>query len=143
MISSIHLTDHLRLIWPQRRFVTSLNADGTSVVFEDGQPMPTDDELAATQDRAIALLQAEREAADLPPPISRRQMHLWLLDNGLLEAVPSLISNLPDPAQTRARIEWETATEFAVTHPLVATFAGHLGFGKDALHAAWRAAAVL
>lgn len=142
-MTSISLTDHLRLIWPHRRFVAAESRHGTSVVFEDGQSMPTDDELAATKDRAIALLQAEREAADLPPPISRRQMHLWLLDNSLLEAVPNLIANLPDPAQTRARIEWETATEFAVTHPLVAAFAERLGFGKDALHAAWRSAAVL
>lgn len=50
--------DHLRLVWPSRPFVFT---DGQAI-FDDGLPPPTEAELDATFDQAMALWQAEQAA---------------------------------------------------------------------------------
>jgi hypothetical protein len=67
----MNLADHIRLIWPNRRFTLC----GDALTFEDGQPAPTEAELAATLAQAEELLEAEQQA----PNPTNRQLILWLL----------------------------------------------------------------
>ena len=68
----------------------------------------------------------------LPPPpppaaVTRRQLRLWLIRNGFtLAQVEALIDALPEPQRAEARIEWEDATQFERSHPLLRQLAGAL-----------------
>lgn len=89
---------------------------------------------------------AELENAVLPPPppVTRRQLKRWLLAQGLLAQVPALIAAITDDnARAEAQIDWEDASVFEVTNPLVVNFATALGLDNEQLHAAWREAALI
>ena len=68
----------------------------------------------------------------LPPPpppaaITRRQLRLWLVRNGFaLAQVEARIDALPEPQRTEARIEWQDATQYERSHPLLRQLAGAL-----------------
>ena len=90
----------------------------------------------------------------LPPPpppaaVTRRQLRLWLVRNGItLAQVEAVIDALPEPQRTEARIEWQDATQFERGHPLLRQLAGQLlkTGGKEldtALDEAFRQAAAL
>lgn len=79
-----------------------------------------------------------------PPPVTRRQLKRWLLAQGLLAQVPALIAAITDDnARAEAEIDWEDASVFEVTNPLVVNFATALGLDNEQLHAAWREAALI
>ena len=64
-----------------------------------------------------------------PPPaaVTRRQLRLWLVRNGYtLAQVETLIDALPEPQRTEARIEWQDATQYERSHPLLRQLAGAL-----------------
>ena len=90
----------------------------------------------------------------LPPPpppaaVTRRQLRLWLVRNGItLAQVEALIDALPELQRTEARIEWQDATQYERGHPLLRQLAGQLlkKEGKEldaALDEAFRQAAAL
>lgn len=134
------LSDHLRLVWPMRPFVMR----GDSITFDDGLPAPSADELAATQAQALELWQAEQLRHSAPPPVTRRQLKVWLHGQGLLTQVPALIAAISDvDARALAQIDWDEAAVFDVTHPLVVSFATALGLSTEQLHAAWREAGAI
>ena len=67
--------------------------------------------------------------APLPAPnaVTRRQLRLWLVRNGYtLAQVEALIEALPEPQRTEARIEWQDATQYERSHPLLRQLAGAL-----------------
>lgn len=80
----------------------------------------------------------------VPASITARQLRLWLVRNGVtLAAVEAAIGAMDEPAQTEARIEWEYATQFERTHPLLRGLAAAvLGLDHGALDAALDAAFV-
>lgn len=134
---SISPADIVRLVWPSRPF----SWDGSTFVFDDGQPAPSDEDMQAAEAQALVLLAAE-QAAQPPPPVTRRQLKRWLHSRGLLEAVPQLISSIADAdARALAQIDWEDASTFDADNPLVLTFAAALGMTRQQLHAAWIEAA--
>jgi len=72
-----------------------------------------------------------RPEPQAPPPapraITRRQLRLWLVRNGItLAQVEALIDALPEPQRTEARIEWQDATQYERGHPLLRQLAGQL-----------------
>lgn len=127
----MQLTDHLRLIWPQRPHIAQ---DGV-IVFDDGLAAPTPDELDATRTLALALY--EHEQASSLPPITARQLRLWLAGAGILIAVEGLIAGLPEPQRTMAGIEWEFSLTYERAHPLVIQLGASLGLTSQELDTAW------
>lgn len=129
--------DHLRLIWPQRPFVSI----GEDIVFDDGQPMPTEAELNETEALAQQLWLAETEQP--LPPITARQLRLWLAGAGILGQVDGLIAAMPEPQKTLVGIEWEYGTIYERTHPPVIQLGTAIGLTPADLDSAWRAASEL
>lgn len=81
---------------------------------------------------------------EMPPPtLTRRQLRLGLLSLGAtVTQVETAISALPDAtAREEALIEWQDASSYLRSHPLVAQIAGALGFTAEQIDAAWAAAA--
>lgn len=76
------------------------------------------------------------------PKLSARQFRIGLVRGGFTIAqVSGAIEAMPDgPAKEEARIEWEYATEFTRTHPLIASVAAALGLDDDEIDALWNAA---
>ena len=85
----------------------------------------------------------------VPNAVTRRQLRLWLVRHGYtLAQVEALIDALPEPQRTEARIEWQDATQYERSYPLLRQLAGQLlkKEGKEldaALDEAFRQAAAL
>jgi hypothetical protein len=79
------------------------------------------------------------------PSLSARQLRLGLLGNGFtLPQVAAVIEAMPDgPDKDTAQIEWEYATTFNRTHPLIAAVGGSLGLSDEQIDEMWAAAADL
>lgn len=79
--------------------------------------------------------------APMPSPliaVTRRQALRALLEAGLLDGIEAAIAAMPEPQQSRARIDWESAAEFRRDFPLLLTLASVLGLSEadvDALFA--------
>ena len=105
------------------------------------------------QRAARAFLDQNGDEAALPyvapsptfPPLSPRQLRLMILQIGLTDAdVEAQIAAIPDPTErAAASIEWQWATRYDRTHPLVATLATALEFTDAELDALWAYAADL
>ncbi|CCE94655.1 conserved hypothetical protein [Sinorhizobium fredii HH103] len=76
------------------------------------------------------------------PPLSARQLRLGLVAGGFtLAQVSAVIDAMPEGAEKEtARIEWEYATTFNRTHPLIASVGGALGLTDEQIDAMWTAA---
>jgi hypothetical protein len=135
------LAAHLRLIWPNRRFTLC----GDALTFEDGQPAPTEAELAATLTQAQALLAAEQATPPPPiPDITQRQFRLWLIENGKLDAAKAIINGMPSGKdKAKAQTEWEYASIIKRTHPLTSAIGQALGMSDAQLDQAFRDASEL
>jgi hypothetical protein len=85
-----------------------------------------------------------------PPPappvvtsVTMRQARLALLDAGKLSSVQPAINSLPDPAKTRAQIEWDYSNEVHRNEPFVLTLGAALGLDTAGLDALFAHAAML
>lgn len=78
-------------------------------------------------------------------PLTARQFRLGLLNAGISPTVvTATIGGMPaGPDKDKAQIEWEYATTFNRTHPLIATVGGALGLTEDQIDVMWLAAANL
>jgi hypothetical protein len=89
----------------------------------------------------------EASAAALPPiaGITQRQLALWLLRNGVTEAmVEAAIAQIPDEMQrAEALIEWRKSNLYERNHPFVEMVGAMLGFTPAQMDAGWREAATL
>lgn len=62
------------------------------------------------------------------PTLSSRQIRLWLLSQEIaLSAVDAAIALLPEPQRSIARVEWEYATTFERSNPLIDQVGAALG----------------
>jgi hypothetical protein len=87
---------------------------------------------------ALAAGYTYRVVVNTPSPVTRRQLKRWLFNQGLLEQVPVLIAGISDETErAEAQIDWEDASVFEVTNPLVINFANALGMTNEELHNAW------
>lgn len=81
----------------------------------------------------------------LTPTLTRRQLRLGLLANGITTAqVEGVIAAIPDPVDREvAQIEWADATSYERSHPLVDQIGVALGLSPEQIDAMWLAAASL
>ena len=79
------------------------------------------------------------------PSCTQRQIRLWLLSKGVTDAtVRAIIAQIPDAiAKEEALIEYEYATVYLRTHPLIESLGAVMGFTSDQLDAAFREASQL
>lgn len=78
-------------------------------------------------------------------PLTARQFRLGLIEGGVsLDRVTAVIDALPAGAdRAKAKVEWEYATTFNRTHPLIATVGAALGLSDVQIDAMWQAAVSL
>lgn len=69
----------------------------------------------------------------IPQEVTMRQARLALLDTGLLSNVQTAINGLPEPAKTKAQIEWDYSNALQRSNSFVATLGGALGLDSEAL----------
>ena len=69
----------------------------------------------------------------VPQEVTMRQARLALLDAELLGNVQAAINSLPEPAKTKAQIEWDYSNALQRSNPFVATLGGALGLDSEAL----------
>lgn len=72
-------------------------------------------------------------------PLTSRQLRLGLVQNGIsLASVEATINAIPDTTTRElAKIEWEYATSFSRTHPLIDQIAGALGLTEEQVNDMW------
>ncbi|SDJ19129.1 hypothetical protein SAMN05428983_0562 [Agrobacterium fabrum] len=74
-----------------------------------------------------------------PPPITKRQLRLTLVRNGIsLASVDAAIASMPDGlAKEEAQIEWADASSFNRNHPTLLLIAAALGLTEAQVDAMW------
>lgn len=79
------------------------------------------------------------EARAQLPPISRRQLRLTLVRNGIaLDLVAALIEAMPDGLpKEEVRIEWDDAATFQRLHPTLILIGDKLGMTPDQVDRLW------
>ena len=79
------------------------------------------------------------------PPLTARQIRLGLVTNGIsLSQVEAAIADIEDPqSKAIAEIEWEYASQFLRTHPLIEQIGAALGLTPEQIDAMWEAASHL
>ena len=71
--------------------------------------------------------------AIVPQEVTMRQARLALLDAELLANVQTAINSLPEPAKTKAQIEWDYSNALQRGNSFVSTLGGALGLDNEAL----------
>lgn len=87
---------------------------------------------------------APYEPPVLPPPaITRRQLRLWLVRNGVttLQVETVIAAIQPDQAREEAWIEWQDASSYERANPLVVQVGQALGLTDAQMDDAFREAA--
>lgn len=76
------------------------------------------------------------------PPLTARQFRLGLVGNGIsLDSVQEAINSIPSETDRAvAQVEWEFATSFVRTHPLISQIGAELSLSPEAIDAMWMAA---
>lgn len=79
------------------------------------------------------------------PPLTARQIRLGLLQNGIsTTTVEAAIDAIPDEVEREAaKIEWEYASQFLRTHPLIDQIGAALDLTPEQMDAMWEAASEL
>lgn len=85
------------------------------------------------------------ESRALSPPITRRQLRLALVRNGIsLTMVEATIAAIPDQQERdEATIEWADASSFERLHPLVLSVGSSLGLSEAQIDTMWTQAQVI
>ena len=77
-------------------------------------------------------------------PLTRRQFKLALLENNILAAIDTAISNIPDPLlKARIEIEYAEATEFVRTSDSVKYMLSILELSEEQVNSLWETAQTL
>lgn len=118
-----------------------------AVVAVYGMPQPgiTDPEpLPETAPEVAAILNPPAPPPVLPT-LTSRQLRLGLVANGIsLPSVEAAIDAIEDPTDREvARIEWEYATTFERSHPLIEQVGAALGLTPEQIDDMWTEAATL
>jgi hypothetical protein len=79
------------------------------------------------------------------PTLTARQLRLGLVNNGYsMSQVSAVIDAMPEGADKEtARIEWEYASAFERTHPLIGRVGAALAISEEQIDTMWTAAASL
>lgn len=79
----------------------------------------------------------------IPQEVTMRQARLALLDAGLLSSVQTAINSLPEPARTKAQIEWDYSNALQRDNSFVSVLGAALGLNEEALDSLFIAASKL
>jgi hypothetical protein len=79
----------------------------------------------------------------VPEEVTMGQARLALHDMGKLQAVEAALASMPEPARTRAKIEWDYRPTVRRDSPLVLQLGGALGLDAAALDDLFTHAATL
>ncbi|MBS7810543.1 hypothetical protein [Roseococcus pinisoli] len=127
-------------------FVTALEAHQLTV----GEPAPVEHEVVEALARSGAEIEIEEPPAtnqpepDPFPPLTARQLRLWLLARGITRAmVEAALANLPEPDREVAEIEWEYSTQYLRSHRLIDLFGALFDLSPADIDAGWPEAAAL
>lgn len=84
---------------------------------------------------------AEQQRAGMPS-LTARQLRLGLIDSGVTPAqVQAAIDAMPAATdREKALVEWEYASAFSRTHPLIASIGTALGLAEEQIDEIWMAA---
>lgn len=137
-------------VWPAWAMVDPDTMRVTNVEFDPSRLVP-DNKIVLGVDAphtelSVGMIYDGGTLLPAPPPplpaITARQFRLGLLDAGITPvAIDNAINNMTDElARARAQIEWEYATSFVRTHPLVATLSAALGLTPEQVDTMWAAA---
>jgi hypothetical protein len=127
-------------------------SSGSIIAVIDGVQMSVPDDMANRHRQMLAEWEAEGNTIEpyVPPPeplrpLTARQLRLGLVLNGIsLPSVEAAIDAIEDPTDREvARIEWEYATTFERSHPLVNQIGAALGLTPEQIDAMWAEAAAL
>lgn len=105
-----------------------------------GVPAPIEDPLIEHLARQKDTFQVVDDDAPpgTPPRMSARQLRHWLLAHGITgQRVDEEIEALPEPLRSEAEIEWEYATVFERSHPLIDRLGPKLGFSAEEIDEAF------
>lgn len=133
------------------------DSDGSVVIFGNPacQPTPKAGYTIRQVDALPAgpgnVLWQDGALVRIPPPASpvptltARQLRLWLLSMQITtEMIDAQIDAMTDAeAKSRARVEWEYATEYKHDHPLVLQIGAALGMTPAQINDGFRAASSL
>lgn len=85
----------------------------------------------------------EQQELQVPASITMRQARLVLHEIGRLAAVESAINALPEPARTKARIEWDYSNELLRKNAFVAILGQAIGLTSNEVDALFIQAAAI
>jgi hypothetical protein len=127
-------------------------AYGDFCVTIDGREMIVPDDMANRERQMLAAWVADGNTIapyEPPPeplrPLTARQLRLGLVTNGIsLSSVEAAIDAIEDQTDREvARIEWEYATTFERSHPLIEQVGAALGLTPEQIDDMWAEAATL
>jgi len=125
---------------------------GSIIAVIDGVQMTVPDDMANRHRQMLVEWEAEGNTIapyEPPPeplrPLTARQLRLGLVTKGIsLSSVEAAIDAIDDQTDREvARIEWEYATTFERSHPLVNQIGAALGLTPEQIDAMWTEAAAL
>ena len=125
---------------------------GGFCVTIDGREMIVPDDMANSDRQRLAAWVADGNTIapyEPPPdplrPLTSRQLRLGLVLNGIsLSSVEAAIDAIEDETDREvARIEWEYATTFERSHPLIEQVGAALGLTPEQIDDMWAEAATL
>ena len=123
---------------------------GSIIAVIDGVQVIVPDDMGNRHRQMIAEWEAQGNTIapyEPPPeplrPLTARQLRLGLVTNGIsLSSVEAAIDAIEDETDREvARIEWEYATTFERSHPLVNQIGAALGLTPEQIDAMWAEAA--
>ncbi|UZV40224.1 hypothetical protein Acica_19 [Acidovorax phage Acica] len=82
-------------------------------------------------------------ASSAPPEVTMGQARLALHDIGKLQAVEAVLASMPEPARTRAKIEWDYRPTVRRDSQLVAQLGAAIGLSGEQLDELFTHAATL
>ncbi len=112
--------------------------NGKIIMAAGFTPGVAEEEVADDAPELIAFL----NPPEILPPITKRQLRLTLVRNGIsLEMVEAAIESMPEGLpKEEAKIEWADASTFNRDHPTLLLIASALGLTEGQVDAMWREA---
>jgi hypothetical protein len=134
------------------RYVSAAPSQAVAIAMQDGTEWTTDAGLPPDTEIRRMLRDWVTAGGVIAPyasppapivPITRRQLRLWLVRNGVttLQVETVIAAIQPEQAREEAWIEWQDASSYERTNPLVVQVGQALGLTDAQMDAAFREAA--
>ena len=97
------------------------------------EPKPQKTGKVYSPDRNGAWVEGDADPEPVPPSVTKRQLRRWCVKRGIaLDSLRAELAKIPDN-QTRdlALVDFDDASEYEITNPLVAQLAAKFGVSKE------------